>query len=89
MVTLREIALGSEASSVLGSSVFDPQMVVLAMCLGGQEPGRGGGYSVGDARGMGILSGLGCDHQFVVALDLQLTAVEHGVVPQVVFRDDA
>src|ERR1035441_8641231 len=38
---------------------------------------------IGDARGMGILSGLGCDHQCVVALDLQLAAVEDGVVAQV------
>src|ERR1035437_9470233 len=38
---------------------------------------------IGDARGMGILSGLGCDHQRVVALDFQLAAVEDGIVAQV------
>ena len=32
---------------------------------------------------MGILSGLGCDHQRVVALDLQLAAVAYGIVAQV------
>src|ERR1019366_5751575 len=38
---------------------------------------------IGDARGVGILSGLGGDHQRVVALDLQLAAVEHRVVAEV------
>src|ERR1035437_5506858 len=38
---------------------------------------------IGDVRGMRILSGLGCDHQRVVALDLQLAAVEYRVVAQV------
>src|ERR1017187_3089851 len=38
---------------------------------------------IGDARGMGILSGLGGDHQCVVAFDLQPAAVEHRVVAQV------
>src|ERR1035437_9368100 len=38
---------------------------------------------IGDARGMGILSGLGGDHQRVVAFDLQPAAVEYRVVAQV------
>ena len=49
-------------------------------------PGRRkwvGIIQIGDARGMGILSGLGGDHQCVVALDLQLAAVEYRVVAEV------
>src|ERR1019366_3551827 len=45
--------------------------------------GMGGIIQIGYARGMGILSGLGCDHQRVAALDLQLAAVEDGVVAEV------
>src|ERR1022692_1823571 len=44
--------------------------------------------AVGYARGMGILSGLGCDHQRVVALDLQLAAVKYGVVAEVGIEAD-
>src|ERR1039458_6776990 len=43
---------------------------------------------IGDARRMGILSGLGCDHQRVVALDLQLAAVEYGIVAQIGIKAD-
>src|ERR1035437_5825425 len=49
-------------------------------------PGRrkwGGIMAVGDSRGMGILPGLGCDHQRVVALDLQLAAAEYRAVAEV------
>src|ERR1035437_2368116 len=38
---------------------------------------------IGDARGMGILFGRACDHQRVVAFDLQPAAVEHRVVAEV------
>ena len=71
--------------SVVGSTVLDSQMVVLAARLGGHDPCRGGDLiGIGYARGIGIiLSGLGCDHQRVVALDLQLTAVAYGIVAQV------
>src|ERR1017187_6128721 len=41
-----------------------------------------GVIQIGDARGVGILSGLGGDHQCVVALDLQLAAVEQRVVAE-------
>ena len=47
MVTLREIALGSEASSVVGFSVLDGHMVVLAA-----ESGWGF-IQIGYARGDG------------------------------------
>ena len=44
--------------------------------------------AVGYARRGRILSGLGCDHQRVVALDLHLAAVEHRVVAQVGVKTD-
>ena len=39
--------------------------------------------AIGASGGRGILSGLGGDHQCVVALDLQLAVVEDGVVAKV------
>src|ERR1019366_7898395 len=45
--------------------------------------GMGGIIQIGNARGMRILSGLGGDHQCVVALDLQLAAIEYRVVAEV------
>jgi hypothetical protein len=55
-------------------SVLDGQLPVLAA-----ESGVGI-IQIGDAGGMGILFGLGCARQRVVALDFQLATVEHGVM---------
>ena len=44
--------------------------------------------AVGYARRGRILLGAGRAHQFVVALDLQLAAVEYGVVAQVGVKTD-
>ena len=52
---------------------------------------RGGkwGLSAPDSKmGVGFLSGRARAHQFVVALDFQLAAVEHGEVAQVAVETD-
>src|ERR1035437_5418420 len=50
---------------------------------------QGWGFiGIGYARGMGILSGLGGDHQCVVAFDLQPAAVEYRVVAEVGIEAD-
>ena len=43
---------------------------------------------IGDARRVGVPSGRARAHQFVVALDFQLAAVEHCVVAQVGIKTD-
>jgi hypothetical protein len=70
--------------SVVDSAVLDGGMVALAVRLGGYDPGRGWGLLLSARQGgWGVLSGLGGDHQCVVALNLQLAAVEQPVVAQV------
>src|ERR1035437_2096461 len=67
--------------------VFDVCSSMLYGHYGGPRRDSKAGWvgiiQIGDARGMGILFGLGCDHQRVVALDLQLAAAEYGIVAQV------
>src|ERR1035437_4780345 len=77
-------AFGPQAGFVVGSSVLDGSNAGSPRASCPQESDWGAGIiQICDARGMGILSGLGGDHQCVVAFDLQPAAVEDGVVAEV------